>query len=153
ATTLGTGTLSSGSASFTTSALAVGSHSITAEYGNDGNFNASTSGALTQTVNPADTTTSVSSSVNPSVYGQSVSFTANVSANAPASGTPGGTVQFTIDGVDYGSAVALSGGTASVSDSGLAVGNHSVSATYGGSASFNGSGGALLGGQTVDKAG
>ena len=48
---LGIGTLSSsGKARFTTSALAVGRHSITAEYGGNTNDTTSTSRALTQTV-------------------------------------------------------------------------------------------------------
>lgn len=54
-TDLGTGTLSTTngvtSASFSTSTLAVGSHSITAVYGGDSNFSSSTSPAITQTVN------------------------------------------------------------------------------------------------------
>jgi hypothetical protein len=49
-TTLGTGILSSGTASYTNSALAVGAHSITAEYAGDASYAASTSGVLTQTV-------------------------------------------------------------------------------------------------------
>ena len=49
-TTLGTGILSSGTASYTNSALAVGAHSITAEYAGDASCAASTSGVLTQTV-------------------------------------------------------------------------------------------------------
>src|SRR5205807_1330478 len=53
-TTLGTGTLNSSSqATFTTSALSGGTHTITAVYGGDNKFNGSTSGNLTQTVNPA----------------------------------------------------------------------------------------------------
>src|SRR5208282_2501899 len=59
-TTLGTGTLSSGSATYSTSALAVGSHSITAVYGGDTNDSGSTSTTLTQTVNQANTATTVS---------------------------------------------------------------------------------------------
>jgi hypothetical protein len=51
ASTLGSGSLSSGVATFATSALAVGSHSITAVYGGDSNFSGSTSLILTQTVN------------------------------------------------------------------------------------------------------
>jgi hypothetical protein len=47
---LGTGMLSGGSASFTTSALLVGTYSITASYGGDLNFAASTSKALKQVV-------------------------------------------------------------------------------------------------------
>jgi hypothetical protein len=56
AAVLGTVTLNgAGVATFTTASLAVGSHSITAAYGGDANFSASTSSALLQTVNvPAD---------------------------------------------------------------------------------------------------
>jgi hypothetical protein len=53
AATIGTGTLNgSGVATFTTSALTVGGHSITAVYGGDGNFTTSTSVPLTQNVQP-----------------------------------------------------------------------------------------------------
>ena len=52
ANVLSTGTLSSGKASFATSTLANGSHSITVVYAGDSNFTGSTSAALTQTVNP-----------------------------------------------------------------------------------------------------
>jgi hypothetical protein len=53
-TTLGTGTLSGGSATFTpsTTALAVGTHSIIVVYPGDANFIGSTSPVFTQTVNP-----------------------------------------------------------------------------------------------------
>jgi hypothetical protein len=51
ATTLGTGTLNgSGQATFSTSLLTAGSHSITAVYGGDSDFNGSTSAALIQSV-------------------------------------------------------------------------------------------------------
>ena len=64
ATELGTGTLSGGVATFTTSALDVATHSITAQYGGDANFAASTSSALSQTVAapaPADLTATAAS--------------------------------------------------------------------------------------------
>jgi uncharacterized repeat protein (TIGR03803 family) len=51
--TLGTGTLSAGSASFTTSTLKVGTHSITAVYAGDATFAASTSKPVKQVVNQA----------------------------------------------------------------------------------------------------
>src|SRR5208337_53879 len=71
-TTLGSGTLNgSGRATISTKTLAVGSHSITAVYGGDGNFIASTSATLNQAVNQDATSTVLSSSVDPSVYGQS----------------------------------------------------------------------------------
>jgi len=47
---VGSGTLSGGVATFTTSTLTIGSHSITAAYGGDANFTASTSAVLTQVV-------------------------------------------------------------------------------------------------------
>jgi Bacterial Ig-like domain (group 3)/Bacterial Ig-like domain (group 1)/Putative Ig domain/Domain of unknown function (DUF4214)/Invasin, domain 3 len=54
ATTLGTGTLAGGggsaAATYSTSGLPVGTHSITAAYGGDGSFGPSTSAALTQVV-------------------------------------------------------------------------------------------------------
>src|SRR2546428_11542423 len=45
------------SANFSTYSLSVGSHSITASYADDSNFNPSTSSAVTQVVSKADTTT------------------------------------------------------------------------------------------------
>src|ERR1019366_4338749 len=96
ASSIGTGTLSGGVATFTTSALAVSSHTITTSYGGDGNFKGNT-GSLAgnpQVINKANTTTAVASSVNPSVFGQLVTFTATVSPVAPGAGTPTGTVTF-----------------------------------------------------------
>src|SRR5207244_514645 len=66
ATVLSTMTLdAAGKAAFATSSLAVGTHSITAAYGGDGTFNASTSPVLTQTVSrTAPTNTVVASDRN-----------------------------------------------------------------------------------------
>lgn len=52
ATVLGTGSVSNGTASYTTSALTAGTHSLTATYGGDANFAGSTSAPYTQTVTP-----------------------------------------------------------------------------------------------------
>jgi len=131
-TTLGTGTLNStGQATFATTTLAVGSHTITAVYGGDPKFSGSTSAALPQTVSKDASTAAITSSASPSVLNQSVSFTVTVSAAAPGSGTPTGTVQFSIDGSKFGSAVALAGGSAtSTSISALKLGNHTITASY-----------------------
>src|SRR5205823_15008247 len=69
-TSLDTGTLSNGTATLTLSTLATGPHSLTAVYGGDANDAASTSPALTHTVNPALTSTGLTSSANPSTFGQ-----------------------------------------------------------------------------------
>ena len=68
-TTLGTGSVDgSGVATFTTSTLAVGSHSLSAVYSGDANFTGSTSSSVNQVVNQGGTTTALVSSANPSVF-------------------------------------------------------------------------------------
>jgi hypothetical protein len=142
-TVIGTGTLSGSIATFTTAALSAGSHSVTASYGGDGNFNASSAAAWTQTVNADATSTALVTSVNPSALGQGVTFTATVSASAPGSGTPTGTVSF-LDGTTVIGTGTLSGGTATFTTSALALGSHPIKASYGGSSSFTGSTSAAL---------
>jgi hypothetical protein len=75
--------------------------------------------------------TALASSANPSIVGVSVTFTATVSGSAPT-----GNVNFTSDGGALCTAVALSGGgnnpTAQCSTGGLALGTHSIVASYGG---------------------
>jgi hypothetical protein len=139
----------SGQATIVHSSLAVGNHPVTATYSGNASF-AGSNGALTsgQTVNQASSSTAVTSSLNPSNVGQSVTFTATVSSSG---GTPAGTVQFAIDGVNNGAPVALVGGQASLTTSALGQGTHPVSATYSGNASFSGSNGLLAaGGQVVN---
>src|SRR6185295_7661331 len=79
-----------------------------------------------QTVNKRATLTTVSSSVNPSTFGESVSFSATVVGTGAGAGNPsGGSVQFKIDGVDFGAPVVLvSGAASSGSTSTLSAGNH-----------------------------
>ena len=99
-------------------------------------------------VTAAATSTVIASSSNPSAVGQSVTFTATVTSRG---GTPSGSVQFRIDGVNVGAPVALNGnGTATYTTSSLAAGNHTVAADYTGSADFNASSGSLSGGQQVN---
>ena len=136
--TLGTGTLDgSGTATYLTTSLSVSTHTITAVYAGNGNFTKSTSSALSQFVNKDGTTAVVVSSANPSVLNQAIGFTVTVAAAAPGSGTPTGTVQFQVNGKNFGSVVTLVGGTAtSGSTTTLKVGNHTVTAVYGGDAHF-----------------
>jgi hypothetical protein len=97
--------------------------------------------------------TSVASSPNASVFGQTVTFTATVSPVPATAGTPTGTVQFVVDGSNFGSPIPLSSGFASVTTSVLSVGTHTVSAIYSGSSAFAASSGSLAGGQTVNQDG
>jgi hypothetical protein len=144
----------SGNASVSTATLAVGNHSITAEFTSSNANTLNSSGSLPggQTVQPADTRTGVTSSRNPSEAGQAVTFTAQVSAVAPGAGTPTGTVQFSDNGTPIGSAQSLDGsGSASITTSGLAVGAHTITAAYTpANGNYTGSSGSLS--QTVERA-
>ena len=114
----------------------MGPHSITATYKGSSSFlTSSASLNPLQTVNQDATTTALDSSANPSVFGVSVTFTATVTASDPGSGTPTGTVTF-MDGTTLLKTVNLSGGSASFSTSKLAIGSHSITANYNGSASY-----------------
>ena len=138
ATEIGSGGVSGGTASFSTPALTVEAHSITAQYIGDNNFTGSTSSILSQTVNQATTSTTVSSSVNPSYLGQSVTYTAAVVVVSPGAGTPTGTVEFFDGATDLGSGTLVNAGTATFTTSTLSVGSHSITAVYGGDTDFLG---------------
>jgi hypothetical protein len=145
---------SSGNASVNTAALGVGNHSITAAFSSSDPNTLNSEGTLAggQTVNPASTSTAVSSSNNPSERGQSVTFTAAVTVDSPGGGTPTGSVQFRDNGTDLGGPVPLdASGKATRSTSDLTVGEHTITAVYtSDSGNFTGSSGSML--QTVDKA-
>ncbi|PYU78148.1 MAG: hypothetical protein DMG51_19250 [Acidobacteria bacterium] len=93
--------------------------------------------------------TTLISSLNPSALGQAVTFTAMVKP-AAGSGTPTGTVTFN-DGATVLGPGTLSGGTATLTTSGLGAGVHSITAVYGGDANFANSTSPVLM-QTVNKA-
>ena len=80
-----------------------------------------------------------------------MTFTATVT---PGSGTfdNGGTVQFAVDGINYGSPGYVERRRATTTDSALSVGTHTITATYSGDTNFSGSNGTLSGGQTVGVA-
>jgi probable HAF family extracellular repeat protein len=151
-TAVGTATLDgTGTASFSTNKLSVGSHAITAQYGGDANYNGSSAGAVSQTVNRSGkeaSATTLASSANPAAVGQSVTFTAQVSGG-PA-GTPTGSVSFS-DGKNTLGTGTLNGGIATLTTSSLSAGRHLIRATYGGDSAFRGSAASLV--QTVVKHG
>lgn len=151
---IGSNTLSGSPAmaTFSTSVLAPGSHTITVHYDGDNDWNAG-NGALTG--NPQivkiNTLSAVMSSANPSVFGQLVTFTATVSPVSPGTGTPSGSVNF-LDGSSFVGTGGLSGGIAVFSTSILSVGSHTITTSYAGSGNFNGSTGSLNGNpQVVNK--
>ncbi len=138
ATSQGTAPLSSGVASLTSTELMTATaDSITAVYAGDANFAGSTSTAVSQVVDKASSTTTLTSSLNPSTAGQSVTLTATVSGQFGGIAT--GSVAFSYgSGTSLGSAT-LSGGTASLATTALPTGTDSVVAVYNGDSNFAGS--------------
>ncbi|MDE3104634.1 MAG: Ig-like domain repeat protein [Acidobacteriota bacterium] len=143
-TLLGTGAVSSaGVASFNTSGLSVGGHSITAVYSGDSTYNTATSAALSQQIGKLPTSVVVTASTPAELLGTSVTFTATVAANSP---TPTGTVTF-FDGAAALASAPLStngsvvvslatSGSAVYSTSSLTAGSHQITAVYSGDSSF-----------------
>jgi hypothetical protein len=73
-------------------------------------------------------------------YGDPLTFTATVVAASTDLGTPKGTVQFLIDGTDFGPAVTLVNGAATSDPiASLGAGPHTISAVYSGDGTFTGS--------------
>ena len=147
-----TADISAGSCVFTFEAA--GPTSLMVTYSGDANFNpfASASGMAGPVVAKASTSLAVISNTPTAVYGQPVQFSATVSVTAPGSGTPTGSIQFKVDGVNFGEPVALAAGSAnSASISNLGVGTHTFSAEYLGDANFAGIS-STDGTQTVVKA-
>ena len=112
-----------------------GTVSITAAYSGDSNYVASTSSALSLTVQPTNTVTSLSISLlnNPIALGSSVNITAKI-AGSPL---PTGSVTFTDNGTN---APCGTGGVVAVTTSGTETcsyvptyGSHTLQVTYGGS--------------------
>ena len=126
--------LSGGVAVLNYSASALGRHLLTAVYSGDSSDLTSTSSAVTQVVNQAPTTTTLSSASNPSTYGQAIIFTATVSS-------PSATGIVTLmDGSTSLATAAPTGGVASFTIAGLSVGTHSLTAIYSGDTNYLASG-------------
>ena len=150
-------TVVSGAAVLTTSATTsspVGSYPITVAAGTlsaaNYDFPNLVNGTLTVTV-PLVASVAVVPSVASPTYGQALTFTATVSPASSAEPTPGGTVQFKVDGVNLGPAVNLVKGAAtSIATSTLGAGTHTVTAVYSGDNTYAGNSGNR--GLTVAKA-
>ena len=134
-TLLGSATISGGAATLTATFNTAGSHSLTAKYSGDANYQASTSAAYTQVVNgstiPTDTL-KLTVSASTAVFGQHVVLFAQLSGNV--STPPTGTVTF------LDASTILGTGTFSQSSAHivvtLAVGLHQISASWPGDSNW-----------------
>ena len=119
-----------GVATLSTSSLTAGQHILLAIYQGDADHVTSTSNPLLQSVQQR-TTIALSSNLNPSLAANNVVFSVTVS-NGANTAPPTGTVSLMDGSTLIGTAVLSATGTASFTISSLAVGQHSVSAVYGG---------------------
>ena len=133
-----------------TASSPVGNYPITASGGVASNYTfAYVAGTLT--INKASTAGLVSSSANPSLPGAPVIFTLALTVGAPGAGTPTGNVHFTIDGADAGTTALSGAGAATITNSTLSVGRHSVVAGYAGDSNFIGTTNSLGSQQLVNS--
>ena len=121
-TTLGTVPLdATGMATFSTSTLPVGPHTITATYGGNTDL-APSSGTFAVTIAQATSTTTVTAAPSPATFGQAVTFTATVAALPPAAGPPTGTVTFKDGTTTLGTGTVDANGVATFTTSTLPAG-------------------------------
>jgi hypothetical protein len=152
-TMLGTATLTAGtvagsaSANFTTSTLALGTHSLSAVYANNGPYYGST-GSASETITTAPSSTLLTASPNPTGVGQTVTLTATVTGTGAPS-PPAGTVTFYDGTTPLGTATLNASDSATFTVSTLALGTHALTAVYAVSGPYSGSTSAVVS-ETID---
>ena len=131
ANVLGSSQLNAGAASFSTSALSAGSHTITATFSGDSNYSGN-SGSFEQLVNTATPTVTLAVQPNPIVLGQPAALTATVNSSA---GAPTGTVTITNNSTSLGNVPVNASGVATLTVT-LTGSSHALLAVYNGDANF-----------------
>ena len=117
----------SGTATLTTSALAVGTYIITAQYLGDTDDAGSVSAAFPFTMAQATTATTVTVTPSPGVVTAPITVTATVTGNGAP---PTGTVNFLANGNPIGAGTLNGSGTATLTTSALTVGTYAITAQY-----------------------
>lgn len=138
-TTLGSYYLdATGGALIDISDLEVGDHELTIDYPGDEHTRAGDTNVVIEVLQ-ADTIIDLASTTSPSDRADNVAFSATVSAVAPGSGQPTGTVTFTITGHPDSEITATinSSGTATADLTFASDGTHTVTATYEGTDSYS----------------
>lgn len=124
-----------GKASFTTSSLTAGAHTVTATYAPSSEHQPSAA-TLNQSVDVIGTALSLASDLNPADAGEEVTFTVTVN-RTPGVDVPTGTVQFSVDGTAAGAPVAVdANGEASYSRVFTAATSFAIQASYSGDANY-----------------
>ena len=122
--TLGTASITSGTATLEISLGNAGSYAVTATYPGDSNNSASASSAVSVTIGQAATTTALQASPSAGDANGQITLTATVTGSVP-----GGTVSFASGTSSLGKAT-LAGGVAKLQTSFAAAGSYTITATY-----------------------
>lgn len=135
-----------GQATYSTSSLTPGSHTLTAAYTGDETQGPGSATLIQQVAQPLSVSSvELTSSSNPSRSGQTVSFTATVTAQTPApasrqaasgvaAAAPTGTITLHDNGALLGSVALNASGQATYSTSALSAGSHTIEVDYSGDA-------------------
>jgi hypothetical protein len=127
---------SSGVATLTITTLAVGSYSMTAQYGGNASFLSSNSAAVSVTVSSQATTTTTSLNASPNAVGTGQTLTLTAAVQGTGNTVPAGTVSFMSGSTPLGTAPVNPSGVATLTITTLAVGTYSLTAQYSGDAIF-----------------
>jgi hypothetical protein len=131
-------------ASITTTTLAVGTHTITAEYSGAKKFNSSSSLAVTETVHTTQTTTTVTATSASPTLGANETFTATVTSGATGQPITAGNVVFTLaNGTTLATSQVNSSGKATYSEYNWFTGTATVTATYSAFSNYTASQGSM----------
>ncbi len=129
-----------GVATLTTSALAIGTHVVEADYSGDPSYVPSSATINHSVKKRLAATTVVTSDINPSIYGGAVTYTATVAPENLSNGLPvTGFVQFSVDGAARGGPMPIAAGVATISFNDLKAGSRGIRAQYLGDANYAGS--------------
>ncbi len=152
-----------GQATFTTSTLAIGTHTVSASYLGSALYLPNSSATINHTVKKRLMTTTAVTSAGAVGFSAPWALTSTVVPENVSSGPPTGTLQLMVDGVALGTPLPIAGGTLTTSDfsitisctwvpplrctitiswasaAALAAGNHGVRAIYNGDPNYTGS--------------
>jgi hypothetical protein len=131
---LGSGTVSNGVASLTTSAFTTGSHAIEARYSGDAAHNLAVADTSVKVID-GGVKFALSYTPEQPIVGQSTTLTATLTSTVGAN-QPTGTVMFLSDGNMLNSA-HVSSGVASITTTALTAGTHTIEAQYAGDSLHN----------------
>jgi len=137
-------TLTNGSATYTFSSTAAGSHTIVASYSGDTTYAASSGSVVVTVTAPVASKTTLSAANSTPAAGVSDAISITVaSGSASSTTTPTGTVIVSVDGTPQTPPLTLTNGSATYTFSSAATGSHTIVASYSGDTTYAPSSGSL----------